>query len=491
LLTGRLLRNSKHKRKAKIIQFLARLIDRSTHVRPGEGQALFLSAAYYFLLMCAYYILRPIRDNMGAAGGVDNLAWLFLGTLTGMMLLHPIYGALVSKLPRRKFVPLIYRFFIANLVMFYIAFQVVDPANAIWTGRVFFVWVSIFNLFVVSVFWSFMNDIYRSSQSKRLFGIVAVGGTAGGVLGSSITSFLSIALSPTTLMLVSALLLEAAARVSKHLGRAEESLALTALREEGNDTNLPHTEEDEDRVSASVNAKHHEVIGGGPIEGIRHLFESPYLLGIAILIMLYSLVSTFLYFQQIAIVNEVLGNDDSARTQLFAYRDLVANIITLVVQIFFTGRILRWFGVGAALAFLPVVSFVGFGILSTAPILAVVIVFDALRRVSNFAIQRPARETLYTVLSRNEKYKAKNFNDTFIYRLGDQIGAWSYTLLLWFGLSLSGLALSMLPISALWLLLALWLGRYREQESDWKEDDVSVTDLDHSDLLASEVTEGV
>jgi len=460
-------------------------------VRAGEGQALFLSAAYYFLLMCAYYILRPIRDNMGAAGGVDNLAWLFLGTLTGMMLLHPIYGALVSKLPRRQFVPLIYRFFIANLVIFYAVFQMIDPANAIWAGRVFFVWVSVFNLFVVSVFWSFMNDIYRSSQSKRLFGIVAVGGTAGGILGSSITSFLSLALSPTTLMLVSAVLLEGAAQVSKRLGQSEEGLALTALREEGNGSNTPHTEEDASRVSASVNAKHHEVIGGGPIEGIRHLFDSPYLLGIAVLIMLYSLVSTFLYFQQIAIVNEVLGNNDSARTQLFASRDLVANIITLVVQIFFTGRILRWFGVGTALAFLPVVSFIGFGILSTAPILIVVIVFDALRRVSNFAIQRPARETLYTVLSRNEKYKAKNFNDTFIYRLGDQIGAWSYTFMLWLGLSLSGLALAMLPISALWLVLALWLGRYREKESEWQEEDLSATDLDHSDLLASEVTEGV
>lgn len=441
------------------------LVDRTIDIRPGEGAALVLSGLYYFLLLSAYYIIRPIRDNMGAAGGVDNLAWLFLGTLTGMMLLHPLYGALVSKMPRRRFVPLVYRFFILNLVVFYAIFQIVDTAGAVWVGRVFFVWTSVFNLFVIAVFWSFMNDIYRPSQSKRLFGIVAVGGTAGAILGSTITSFLSAGLGPITLMLVSAALLEAAARTSNYLGNTEEKVALAAARDEAGTEQSEtgkNVEVDEAEVSTRIREKQSAVIGGGPLEGIRHMLQSPYLIGIACLMLLYTIVSTFLYFQQIGIVNEALGNNDSARTQLFANRDLVVNIFTLGVQIFLTGRILRWFGVGISLAFLPVISFVGFGILATAPVLAVVIGFDILRRIGNFSIQRPAREALYTVLPRTDKYKAKNFNDTFVYRFGDQIGAWSYTIMLWFGLSLSGLALTMLPVSAVWFLLALWLGRYRE-----------------------------
>src|SRR5690606_36330723 len=181
------------------------------------------------------------------------------------------------------------------------------------------------------------------------------------------------------------------------------------------------------------------------------------------LMLLLTIVSTYLYFQQIAIVNEALGDNRAARTQLFANREFEVNAITLVVQIFLTGRILRWLGIGISLALLPVISFIGFGILAVAPVLSVVILFDVLRRAGNFAIQLPARESLYTVVSRTDKYKAKNFNDTFVYRVGDQLGAWSYTAMMYFGLSLSGLALTMLPVSALWFFLALWLGkRYRE-----------------------------
>jgi len=196
--------------------------------------------------------------------------------------------------------------------------------------------------------------------------------------------------------------------------------------------------------------------------------RSPYLLGIALLMLMFTIVSTYLYFAQIAIVNEAFGDDRVARTQLFANRDVIVNSITLIVQMFLTGRILRWLGIGVSLALLPVVSFVGFGMLAVAPVLLVVITFDVIRRAGNFAIQRPARESLYTVVSRTDKYKAKNFNDTFVYRVGDQVGAWSYTAMAWFGMGLTGLALTMLPVSLLWFFLALWLGRkykdtYQEQ----------------------------
>jgi AAA family ATP:ADP antiporter len=178
--------------------------------------------------------------------------------------------------------------------------------------------------------------------------------------------------------------------------------------------------------------------------------------------LLFTIASTFLYFQQAAIVARVFEGDPQARTRLFAGLDLAVNVLTLATQVFLTGRMLRWLGVAAGLAFLPLLSLIGFGILGTAPVLAVVVVFQVLRRAGNFAIQRPAREVLYTVLPRTDKYKAKNFNDTFVYRVGDQLGAWSYTAIAWLGLGLSGLALTMVPLSAVWLLLALWLGgRYR------------------------------
>ena len=210
---------------------ITRLVTRSVNLREGEGAALGWSFAYYFLLLCSYYILRPIRDEMGIAGGVDNLAWLFTGTLVGMLLIHPVFTTLVKSLPRRRFVPLTYRFFIANLVVFFALFQLV-PENSVWIGRIFFIWVSIYNLFVISVFWSFMTDIYRSAQSKRLFGVLAVGGTIGAMTGSGITSALVQALGPVNLLLISALMLEAAARVSGALEKAEQGLAVAGLQDE-------------------------------------------------------------------------------------------------------------------------------------------------------------------------------------------------------------------------------------------------------------------
>ena len=445
---------------------LQALINRSVDIRQGEGVPLFLSGLYYFLLLCAYYIIRPIRDDMGAEGGVENLAWLFTGTLVGMMILHPIYSAIVSRMPRRQFIAVVYRFFMVQLLVFYALFQVLEGVSEVWTGRVFFIWSSVFNLFVISVFWSLVNDVFRPSQSKRLFGVIAVGGTAGALTGSAITSFLAAGLGAITLLLVSAVLLEVAARVSRYLSDVEQTLAMAAIADEAlkKDADIRDLEVPEESiVTDQVNAKQTEVIGGGIFDGVRHVMRSPYLLGIAALMLFFTVVSTYLFFMQIAIVTEAIGDDRDARTQLFANRDLIVNAITLIVQMFLTGRILRWLGIGISLALLPVISFVGFGLLAVAPVLMVVIGFDVLRRAGNFAVQRPARESLYTVVSRTDKYKAKNFNDTFVYRVGDQLGAWSYTAMMYFGLGLTGLALTMLPVSLIWVFLALWLGKQYKQ----------------------------
>jgi AAA family ATP:ADP antiporter len=448
---------------------ITRLVTRSVDLREGEGAALGWSFAYYFLLLCSYYILRPIRDEMGIAGGVDNLAWLFTGTLVGMLLIHPVFTALVKSLPRRRFVPLTYRFFIANLVVFFALFQLV-PQDSVWIGRIFFIWVSIYNLFVISVFWSFMTDIYRSAQSKRLFGVLAVGGTIGAMTGSGITSALVQALGPVNLLLISALMLEAATRVSGALERAEQGLAIAALQDEGQDRDSTSGNAQaaagaaarQANVEREVAQKQQEVIGGGVLDGVRDVLRSPYLLGIALLMLLFTITSTYLYFMQLDVVAGA-SEDSRVRTQLLANIDLIVNMITLITQLFLTGRLLRWLGVGMSLAFLPLLSLIGFGLVGVAPALVVVLVFQILRRAGNFAIQRPAREVLYTVLPRTEKYKAKNFNDTFVYRVGDQVGAWSYTLMGSLGLGVSSLALTMVPVSAVWLLLALWLGvRYRQ-----------------------------
>lgn len=442
------------------------LINRSVNIREGEGPALFLSGLYYFVLLCAYYIIRPIRDDMGAAGGVENLAWLFTGTLVGMMLLHPVYTAIVSRMPRRRFIAVVYRFFMAQLLMFYVLFQTLDGLSEVWAGWVFFVWTSVFNLFVISVFWSLVNDVFRPSQSKRLFGVIAVGGTAGALTGSAITSFLAAGLGAITLLLVSAALLEVAAWVSRYLSDNEQKLAMAAIADEAEkkDTDIRNLAVPEEAfVREQVAIKQTEIIGGGVFDGVKHVMRSPYLLGIAALMLFFTVVSTYLYFMQIAIVSEAFGDDRDARTQLFANRDLAVNAITLIVQMFLTGRILRWLGIGISLALLPVISFIGFGLLAVAPVLLAVIGFDVLRRAGNFAIQRPARESLYTVVPRTDKYKAKNFNDTFVYRVGDQLGAWSYTAMMYFGLGLTGLALTMLPVSLIWVFLALWLGsQYKE-----------------------------
>jgi AAA family ATP:ADP antiporter len=436
---------------------VGRIIERAVDIRDDEVAAVGWSFAYFFLVLSSYFVLRPIRDQMGVASGAENLAWLFSGTLLGMLLLHPVFTWLVGRYPRRVFITWIYRVFILMLVAFFFLLRGANETQTIWIGRIFFIWTSVFNLFVVSVFWSFMTDTYHPSQGKRLFGFIAVGGTIGALTGSSITAVLVGWLGPINLLLVSALLLELAGRSARAFERHEAKLASAAAEdaEFASEVAIPAEVETEEKQA--------EVLGGGLLEGVAHVARSPYLLGLAALIALFAIVSTFLYFHLIAIVEDQMAGNDVGQTRLFAVMEVVVQSLTLITQVFLTGRILRWLGLGLALAFLPVVSMIGFGILATAPILVVVVVFQVLRRASNFAIQRPAREVLYTVVPRTDKYKAKNFNDTFVYRAADQVGAWSYDLMALAGFGLSALALTMLPVSLVWLFLALWLGKkYRD-----------------------------
>jgi AAA family ATP:ADP antiporter len=402
------------------------------------------AALYYFLVLAAYFVIRPIRDEMGIAGGVRNLPWLFLGTLLGMLLIHPLFTALVSRLPRRLFIPLSYTFFAANLIAFWLLFLTISEDTGIWAGRVFFVWTSVFNLFVVSIFWSLMADLFRPAQAKRLFGFVAVGGTVGAIVGSSVTAFLAARVGPTNLLLVSAAILGLAMLVARKL-----MSTVSKSRVDDNPLRPP-------------TAQIEQPVGGGVFDGIRTVFASNYLLGIVGYMLLYTVTATILYFQQAEIV-EVSFTDRAARTVFFARIDLVVNILTALTQIFLTGRIIRRIGVALSLATLPLVCILGFAALGFAPTLIAIAVFQVLRRSSNYAIARPCREMLYTVIPRGAKYKAKNFIDTFVYRFGDQIGAWSYAGLGALGLGAAAISLVAVPLAATWMVIGLWLGR-RQQE---------------------------
>ena len=418
------------------------LLNRIVAVEDNEVRPMLWATLYYFLVLAAYFVIRPIRDEAGLAGGVRNLPWLFLGTLLGMLLIHPLFAALVSRLPRSRFIPLAYTFFALNLVVFWFFFQSLSTEQGIWIGRVFWVWTSVFNLFVVSIFWSLMADLFRPAQATRLFGFVAVGGTIGAAVGSTTTAFLASRITPTYLLLVSAALLILAMLAARQLAR---SAPMSGEQEAG-----------------GSGATTDEPVGGGLLDGIRLVLSSSYLLGIVGYMLLYTITATILYFQQAEIV-EATFSDRVARTVFFARIDLVVNILTAITQIFLTGRIVRRIGVALALATLPLVCVLGFAALGVAPTLIAIAVFQVLRRWSNYAIARPCREMLYTVIPRSAKYKAKNFIDTFVYRFGDQVGAWSYAGLGALGLGAAAISLVAVPLAAGWMVIGLWLGRRQKE----------------------------
>ena len=417
-----------------------RLLTRLLDVRPQEIALLAWAWLDVLAVMSAYYVIRPIRDTMGIEGGVENLQWLFTGTLLVMLAINPAYAALVRVLPRQKFIACAYLFFIANLAVFAWLLHVASGSQLVWVGRAFFIWVSVFNLFVVSVFWALMVDVFDSTQAKRLFGFLAAGATIGAIFGSSITASLAKDVAHAWLLLTSAALLLVAILCVRKLARLTAALQRPA-------------------GSADPTQDIREApIGGTILAGITHTLRSPYLLNISLYILLYTITSTFLYFQQAAIVRDHFP-DRATRTAFFAGVDLAVNILTLLVQLFVTGRFLRAFGVGMTAAVLPFLTLVGFGVLAAAPTLGVLVAVQVLRRVGNFGLARPTREVLFTVVSREDKYKAKSMIDTVVYRAGDQVGSWSFALLAMLGLGTAGVALVALPVSALWVGNALWLGR--------------------------------
>ncbi len=415
-----------------LFSWLRRLID----VRAPEVPALAWAWLYIFSVLSSYYIMRPIREQMGVAGGVNNLQWLFTGTLIGMLLLNVPFAYLVKKLPRSRFIPIAYRFFALNILVFAVVLHFSTPEQTIWIGRIFFIWISIYNLFVVSIFWALIVDLFSSEQGKRLFGFIAAGATIGAITGSSITASLARSVPVPLLLIGSVILLEVAVFAVRRLSKLSGSLS---------------KQPSQDRV-----------VGGSIWAGITHPFKSLYLGGLSLFILLFAITATFLYFEQAAIVKANFS-DRGAQTAFFASIDLAVNVITLVVQIFLTGRIVRWLGVGIALALLPALTFFGFAALALVPALSSLVIFQILRRSSDYAIARPTREVLYTVVPREDRYKAKSFIDTVVYRGGDQVGAWTYAGFTAFGFGIAQIAFVAIPLAALWFVTGLWLGKKQEK----------------------------
>lgn len=413
---------------------MKKLFKRIVDVKPEETRALWLSFVFFSVVLAGYYVIRPIRDNIGASY-FENLWWMFTVVLVVMIVANALFSATVARMLRRRFIPIAYRFFILNLVIFFFLMRMAPPGKQPWVDACFFVWVSVFNLFATAVFWSFMTDLFTTEQGKRLFGFIAVGGSLGGMLGPIITVSLVHRVSTGVLLLICAAMLEIAAQSVRF---------------------FPAEFRTQDRHNKPAEAE--KPIGGGIWEGITHICRSPYLFGLFLFIVLYTLTSTMAYFQQSELTKAGFA-DRAARTAFFAKLDLSVNTLTLLLQVFLTGRLMKYLGVTVTLLFMPVLSLFGFAAMGIAPVISVLAVFQVARRASTFAFMRPAREVLFTVLPREDKYKAKSFIDTFGYRFGDQIGNWTYSGLHVLGSGFSAISFIAVPIVAGWCALGVWLGR--------------------------------
>jgi AAA family ATP:ADP antiporter len=408
-------------------------LSRVARAEPGETAASLWSFACFFCVLCGYYVLRPLRDEMGVQGGVENLPWLFSATFAAMLAVVPLFGFAASRLRRRRLVPWTYLFFISNVLVFYALFRtgVSPPAVA----RAFFVWVSVFNLFVVSLFWSLMADLFRPGQAARLFGFISAGGSCGALAGPALTASLAAPLGTANLLLVSC----------GFLGIALVCIHALVRRAD------PPSDPSPSPAGAA------DSIGGTTWSGVAVILRSPYLLGIVAYVLLYTVLLGFAYLE-LARTVAASYPDSAQRTALFAHLDLAVNVLTLLGQLFVVAKLVEKLGVGAALALLPALALAGFVAIGLAPVLAVLIAFQILRRAADYAIARPAREMLFTVLTREAKYKSKNFIDTVVFRGGDAASGWVYAALKGLGLGMAGLAAAAIPGAIAWLAVGLWLG---------------------------------
>jgi ATP:ADP antiporter, AAA family len=428
------------------------LLQRITSARPAELRAALWAFVYFFCLLASYYVLRPIRDEMANQIGRAGLAELFTYVFVAMLVVAPVFGWLTARYPRKQLLPWLYGFFVLNLVGFFCWMQAGGGAQTKLTAQVFYVWASVFNLFVVSVFWSFMADLFDTEQAKRLYGFIAAGGTAGALAGPTLTTLLVEQLGPKYLMLVSAAFLLVA------------TLCIGMLR-------AWEREQDSDPAARARNAAEDKPIGGSVWAGLRDVLTDRYLLAICIFLFAYSLLSTLLYFNQVDLLNATFKTSVE-RTKWLARADLIVNVAVLAIQLLAFGALMKKMGTRFMLVVLPVASVIGFVCMAAWPGLSTLMAFGIVRRAGEYAVSKPARETLFNVLPPEQKYKAKNVIDTLVARSGDWLSTLVFTGLSKQGLSMAQLSLLAVPISLGWWATAHWLGgqaqrRQAQTEEVW------------------------
>ena len=427
------------------------LFDKVLGLEQHEYMAVAWSFAYFFCVLSSYYILRPVREQMAVGSGPDTIPYLFVGTFIAMLVATPVFGWVASRFPRRVFLPWVYLFFISNIIIFWIVFSraVNNDQEYIWLGRTFFVWLSVFNLFVVSVFWSFMADIYTREQGRRLFGVITAGGSVGALIGGAATSALVVPIGFQNLLPISATLLLIAI------------LCISRLR---NWVVREHEQEIAETVESG------KPLGGNPLAGITHLLSSTYFAAIAISSVIASLLGTALYMFAAELIEIEIPNANE-QTRFFSNMNVATSALSLVGQMFLVKHVVGRFGIGVSLTLLPVVSVVGFALLAFDPVLGVVAFLTVARRALGFGFSKPTTDMLYSVVTPEEKYKTKNFIETAVYRGGDVIGTWSVKLMS--ALGIAGISFVMLPFAVLWAIVALWLGNdYRRQARELRHSGV-------------------
>jgi ATP:ADP antiporter, AAA family len=420
-------------------------LQRLFNVRRDELAPVLLAALFFFCVLTALMVLRPARDALGMQRGIEAVRWLFIGTALVTLLVNPVFGWLVSRFRRLHFIAATYLFFAASLLGFFLLLSVAPEAIGVTSGQVFYVWFSVFNLFATMLFWALMADRFSLAQSKRFFPLIAAGGTLGAIFGPWLASQLAQPLGTASLLLVAIgfLLLAIAA-----------AWGVAMLQ--------PERRNGADSPEAAAAVDERSVIGGSAWQGLRAVARSPYLLGIAGYVVILAIMVTLVYFTRLQMV-AALGDDLDLRTTWFARIDLYTQVATLLMQLVLAGHLMRRLGVPLTMALLPLTVALGFVGLAMVGSLAALIVFEAAFRSVQRAVMRPARETLYTVVSREEKYKAKAFIDTFVYRAGDVIGAQTEGLLERLGLGLAALASVAVPLAIVWAMLGIWLGRAQQR----------------------------
>lgn len=416
-----------------------RWLQTSLNIEDHEVKAALSSFLFVVILMSAYYILRPVRDAMASDWTDAEVSWLWTLNFFISTAVVAVYGIAVSRFRFQLLVPAMYGIFALTFVVFYVLVSTSGDRTLI--DKSFYVWVSVFSLFHISVFWSFMSDLFNKEQAGRLFSIIAVGASVGGLIGPTIPSFFSESLGTDNLMLIASVMLLIPIPIIFYL----QSLKSSDLRNEDSYLRKPNA-----------------TIGGNPFSGFKMFFANPYLLAIGLFIFLYTGVSSFVYFELKNLLSELSRVE---RTAVWAKMDLAVNILSITTGLFATGRIVGKFGMPVTIALVPVLICVGLLILAISPFLAAVMTLQIVRRAGNYAVTRPAREMLFTRVDRETRFKAKPVIDIVAYRGGDMLMAWLFTgLTQGLGLGLAAVAMVGAGIAALWSMVGIYLGRWFERD---------------------------